>query len=56
MKVYNYKDLSKSKIEELCSRQIEDDKLIEERVADIIETVKKMEIKHSLILQKPLTK
>ncbi|NTD99879.1 histidinol dehydrogenase [Agrobacterium tumefaciens] len=41
MKVYNYKDLSKSKIEELCSRQIEDDKLIEERVADIIETVKK---------------
>lgn len=40
MKVYKYKDLSKSKIEDLCSRQIEDDKLVEERVADIIETVK----------------
>ena len=40
MKTYNYKDLSKSKIEELCSRQIEDDKLVAERVADIIETVK----------------
>ncbi|MCZ4223558.1 histidinol dehydrogenase [Pedobacter rhodius] len=40
MKVYNYKDLSESKIEELCSRQIEDDKLVEERVADIIKTVK----------------
>ena len=40
MKVYNYTDLSKSKIEELCSRQIEDDKLIKERVADIIKTVK----------------
>ena len=41
MKIYNYRDLSKSKIKELCSRQIDDDKLIEERVADIIETVKK---------------
>ncbi|OWK69838.1 histidinol dehydrogenase [Pedobacter sp. AJM] len=41
MKIYNYTDLSKSKIEELCSRQIEDDKLIEERVATIVETVKK---------------
>ena len=40
MKVYNYKGLSKSKIKELCSRQIEDDKLVEERVADIIKTVK----------------
>ena len=40
MKVYNYTDLSKSKVEELCSRQIEDDKLVEERVADIIKTVK----------------
>ncbi|WP_316850849.1 histidinol dehydrogenase [Pedobacter agri] len=40
MKVYNYTDLSQSKIQELCSRQIEDDKLIEERVADIIKTVK----------------
>jgi len=41
LKIYNYRDLSKSKIKELCSRQIDDDKLIEERVADIIETVKK---------------
>lgn len=40
MKIYNYKDLTKSKIEELCSRQIEDDKLVEERVADIIKAVK----------------
>jgi len=40
LKVYNYKDLSKSKIEELCSRQIEDDNLVEERVADIIKKVK----------------
>ncbi|MDQ1142174.1 histidinol dehydrogenase [Pedobacter agri] len=40
MKVYNYTDLSQSKIQELCSRQIEDDKLVEERVADIIKTVK----------------
>lgn len=40
MKVYNYTDLSKSKIKELCSRQIEDDKAIEERVSKIIETVK----------------
>ncbi|MNX00403.1 Histidinol dehydrogenase [compost metagenome] len=40
MKIYNYKDLSKSKIEELCSRQIEDDKLVESRVTDIIKSVK----------------
>jgi len=40
LKIYNYKDLTKSKIEELCSRQIEDDKLVEERVADIIKAVK----------------
>jgi len=40
LKVYNYTDLYQSKIQELCSRQIEDDKLIEERVADIIKTVK----------------
>ena len=41
MKVYNYKDLSISKIRELCSRQIKDDKLVEERVTEIIKTVKK---------------
>ena len=40
MKIYNYTDLSKSKIEELCSRQIEDDKLVESRVADILKSVK----------------
>jgi len=41
LKIYNYTDLSKSKIEELCSRQIEDDKVVEERVAEIVATVKK---------------
>ncbi|WP_316798076.1 histidinol dehydrogenase [Pedobacter frigidisoli] len=41
MRIYNYTDLSKSKIQELCSRQIEDDKLVEERVEDIINIVKK---------------
>ena len=41
MKVYNYRDLSKSKIEELCSRQIDDDKLVAERVANIVNTVKR---------------
>ncbi|KQS35817.1 histidinol dehydrogenase [Pedobacter sp. Leaf194] len=40
MKVYNYKDLSESNIEHLYSRQIEDDKLVEERVSDIIKTVR----------------
>ncbi|WP_443938440.1 histidinol dehydrogenase [Pedobacter sp. MW01-1-1] len=40
MKIYNYKDLSQLKIEELCSRQIEDDKLVNERVSNIIQTVK----------------
>jgi len=41
LKTYNYKDLTKSKIEALCSRQIEDDQEIEARVANILETVKK---------------
>ncbi|RNL54006.1 histidinol dehydrogenase [Pedobacter jejuensis] len=41
MKVYNYTGLSKQKVQELCSRQIEDDKLVEERVAEIINSVKK---------------
>lgn len=40
MKIYSYKDLSKSKVKEICSRQIEDDKLVEERVAEIVRTVK----------------
>lgn len=40
MKIYNYTDLSKQKIEELCSRQISDDKLIEKQVSEIINSVK----------------
>ncbi|MFC3559554.1 histidinol dehydrogenase [Pedobacter jamesrossensis] len=40
MEIYNYTDLSKQKVKELCSRQIEDDKLVEERVTDIINSVK----------------
>jgi len=40
LKIYNYKDLSNQNIKSLCSRQIEDDKLIEERVSSIIETLK----------------
>lgn len=40
MKIYNYKDLTQQKIEELCSRQAEDDKLIFSRVETIISTVK----------------
>lgn len=40
MKIYSYRDLSQQKIEEICSRQIADDNLIETRVKDIIATVK----------------
>lgn len=40
MKIYNYTDLSKSKIKEICSRQIEDDQEIKERVLNIIDAVK----------------
>lgn len=40
MILYNYKDLNKQKIEELCSRQAEDDNLIISKVKDIISTVK----------------
>ena len=40
MKLYNYKDLNKQKIEELCTRQIEDDNLVESTVKSIISTVK----------------
>jgi histidinol dehydrogenase len=38
--LYNYKDLNKQKIEELCSRQAEDDNLIISKVKDIISSVK----------------
>lgn len=40
MILYNYKDLNKQKIEELCSRQAADDNLIISKVKDIISTVK----------------
>ena len=40
MKLYNYKDLTQQKIEELCSRKVEDDNLIFSRVQSIISTVK----------------
>ena len=40
MKVYNYTDLSELKVQEIISRQIDDDKLVEERVLSIIESVK----------------
>lgn len=40
MKIYSYRDLSQEKIEEICSRQIADDNLVELRVKDIISTVK----------------
>lgn len=40
MKIYSYRDLSQQKIEEICSRQIADDHLVETRVKDIIATVK----------------
>ena len=40
MKIYSYRDLSQQKIEEICSRQLTDDSLVETRVKDIISTVK----------------
>jgi len=40
LKVYNYTDLSELKVQEIISRQIDDDKLVEERVLSIIESVK----------------
>ncbi len=40
MKLYNYTDLTKQKIEELCSRKAEDDNLVFSRVANIVNTVK----------------
>ncbi len=40
MKIYNYNDLTKQKIEQLCLRSAEDDNLIETSVKDIINTVK----------------
>lgn len=40
MKLYNYKDLTTQKIEELCSRKAEDDNSIFDSVQNIIATVK----------------
>ncbi len=40
MKIYNYKDLSKEKVNALCSRVAEDDNLITSRVENILSTVK----------------
>ncbi|WP_316765346.1 histidinol dehydrogenase [Pedobacter frigiditerrae] len=40
MKLYSYKELTQQKIEELCSRTVEDDNLVISRVENIIATVK----------------
>jgi histidinol dehydrogenase len=40
LKVYNFTDLSKQEIENLCLRQLEDDASIKSRVSDIVEAVK----------------
>jgi len=40
LKIYSYKDLSTQEVDNLCLRQLEDDKSIEERVRDIIDKVK----------------
>ncbi len=40
MKLYNYKDLTLQKIEELCSRKVADDNLVFSTVKNILSTVK----------------
>ena len=40
MKIYNFKDLTKQKIKELCSRAISDDNLVKSRTEEIIGAVK----------------
>jgi len=40
LKIYSYKELSQPEVENLCLRQLEDDKSIEDRVKAIITTVK----------------
>jgi len=40
LKIYNFKDLSKQKVEELCSRSIADDNLVKSRTEEIINNVK----------------
>ena len=39
MKIYNYKELSKQQVEDLCLRQLEDDQTIESRVREIVSQV-----------------
>jgi histidinol dehydrogenase len=41
LKIYNYKDLSKLEVDQLCLRQLEDDHSIKTRVSEIVEQVKK---------------
>ena len=40
MKIYNFKDLSKEKLNSLCSRSISDDNLVKLRTEEIIDNVK----------------
>lgn len=40
LKIYNFKDLTKQQIEELCSRSISDDDLVKSRTEEIIGNVK----------------
>ena len=40
MKIYNFKDLNKEKLKELCSRSISDDNLVKSRTEEIINNVK----------------
>ncbi|WP_293298088.1 histidinol dehydrogenase [Pedobacter sp. UBA4863] len=40
MKIYNFKDLTKQQIKELCSRSISDDNLVKSRTEEIINNVK----------------
>lgn len=40
MKIYSFKDLTQQEINQLCSRAIADDNLVESRVKDIVATVK----------------
>jgi histidinol dehydrogenase len=40
LKIYNYTELSKQELDQLCLRQLEDDASIKSRVADIVEAVR----------------
>jgi histidinol dehydrogenase len=41
LKIYNFKNLSKQEVNQLCSRSISDDNLVKSRTEQIIESVKK---------------